>query len=201
MNIRIIKQLDGLLGFMPTWAQVGILLLCYSLSLNASTAGELDQATLKVLYSYKFGKFTNWPEAKLNASSDSFQYCILGQNPFPQVTQNMIIGKPIQGIPLAIDLFDYGLIPEEVLTTCHILFISKSERHRLATILTRLKQTPVLTVSDIHGFSRVGGMITLVEDHGKLRFQINLDSLQQAGISISSKILELAEIVNTRQGL
>ena len=55
---------------------------------------------------------------------------------------------------------------------------------------------PVLTVSDIHGFSDSGGMITLVKDHGKLRFQINQKALQQANMSISSKIIELAEIID-----
>jgi hypothetical protein len=59
-----------------------------------------------------------------------------------------------------------------------------------------LKQVSVLTISDIPKFSHQGGMITLIENLGKLGFQINPIALQQAEVSISSKIMELAEIID-----
>ncbi|NOQ13850.1 MAG: DUF4154 domain-containing protein [Methyloprofundus sp.] len=160
-----------------------------------SHASELDQATLKVLYTYKFGKFTQWPDDKLNATNKHFQYCILGENPFSQKDLNMISGKSVQGLPLAIEVFDSGLVPQEVLARCHLVFISRSEKRRLATILSSLKKLPVLSISDMTEFSAQGGMITLIESEGKLHFQINPDALQQAHISMSSKIMELADIV------
>lgn len=167
--------------------------------INSSFADNIDPATLKALYTYKFGKFATWPDNKLSVSTKHFQYCILGQNPFPQNTLSKINGKSVQGIPLLIEVFDSGLVPEEVLSTCHIVFISRSEKYRLATILNSLDKDSVLTVSDISGFSDKGGMITLVNDLGKLRFQINQQALQLANLSISSKIMELAEIIITRQ--
>lgn len=200
MREKKIKQscLSLRLTTVRTWFQPVILLvLCLfgSLSINTSRASELDQVTLKILYTYKFGKFTQWPDSKLNTATDRFQYCIIGQNPFPQKKLNMIIGKPVQGIPLAVEVFDSGLVLKEVLSGCHVVFISVSEKHRLATILASLRQTAILTISDIPEFSSYGGMITLIESQGKLRFQINPKALQQANISMSSKIMELAEIV------
>jgi len=177
---------------------ITLLVLCISgiLPTSVCSADELEQAKLKVLYTYKIGKFAEWPDNKLNATTGNFQLCILGRNPFSQQALNMIIGKSVQGIPLSIETFDSSLITEEVLSTCHIVFISSSEKKRLSTILFSLQKMPVLTVSDIHGFSDSGGMITLVKDHGKLRFQINQKALQQANISVSSKIIELAEIID-----
>jgi len=177
---------------------VTLLVLCVlgALSITASHADELELTTLKSLYSYKFGKFTQWPDNKLNSASTNFRYCILGQNPFSQNTLNMISGKSVQGIPLSVELFASGLVPKEVLSACHIVFITKSEKYRLATILLSLNNKSVLTISDIQGFSAKGGMVTLIDDRGKLRFQINPLALQQAALSISSKIMELAEIVN-----
>ena len=172
-----------------------LLVLCIS-DISIGNADELDQATLKALYTYKFGKFTEWPDKKLNAATGQFQYCILGQNPFSQSTLKLIIGKSVQSVPLTVEVFDSGLVPEEVLSACHILFVSQSEKYRLSTILTSLKRASVLTISDIPEFSGQGGMITLTENRGKLRFQINPKALQQADIFISSKIMELAEIVD-----
>ncbi len=173
------------------------MLTCFVI--KTSFSGNIDPATLKALYTYKFGKFATWPDNKFNVSTNHFQYCILGQNPFPQNTLSVIEGKSVQGVPLAIEVFDTGLVPEEVLSTCHIVFISRSEKYRLATILSSLKFIPILTVSDIPGFSDKGGMITLVNELGKLRFQINQLALLHANLTISSKIMELAEIINKRQ--
>ncbi len=183
----------------------GVVLLIISLSclLFSSTGNtnEVDKSTLKALYTYKFGKFTQWPTNKLNITTESFEYCILGASPFSQTTMDLIIGKTIQSIPITIKVFSSGLIPENVLSACHILFISKSEKRRLATLFNRLKKLPVLTVSDIRDFSLKGGMITLTEELGQLRFQINPRVVQQADISISSKMMELAETIDDGQGL
>ncbi|BCG66015.1 MAG: hypothetical protein methR_P3887 [Methyloprofundus sp.] len=166
---------------------------------HVSHADKLDQATVKALYTYKFGKFTQWPDNKLNSSSGHFQYCILGQNPFSLQTLNMITGKSVQGLPLTIAVFGSGLVPDKALAACHVVFISKSEKHRLSTILSSLQQAPVLTVSDISEFSAKGGMVTLINKQSRLRFQVNQTALQQANITLSSKIMELADIVNTGQ--
>lgn len=184
--------------------QGGFLLIISLSCLLFSSAGnvnELDTSTLKALYTYKFGKFTKWPTDKLNMTTESFEYCILGAPPFFQTTMDMIIGKTIQGIPISIKVFSSGLIPEEVLSACHILFISKSEKRRLSTLFSRIKKLPILTVSDIRNFSYHGGMITLTEKQGQFRFQINPNVLQQANIFISSKIMKLAEIVDSGQQL
>lgn len=175
---------------------IQIILCIISFSqISVGKADELDPAMLKAIYTYKFGKFTQWPDKKLNSAISHFLYCILGQNPFPLQTLDLVTQESVQGIPITIEVFESGLIPKEVLSRCHIVFISRSEKHRLSTILTSLKNTPTLTVSDILQFSEKGGMITLVKDRGKLRFQVNQKVLQQANLSISSKIMELAEII------
>ncbi len=196
-------QFDRLFPFccLRPWPRLVVLLaLCLSgfLHTGASNAEQMDQTTLKALYTYQFGKFTQWPDNKFNADTKQFQYCILGQNQFSQQMMRMFIGKTVQGLPMNIKVFDSGLVPETVLSKCHVLFISKSERHRLTTIFASLKQVPVLTISDIDGFSNQGGMITLTEKQGKIHFQINPKAIQLTGVSMSSKIMELAEIVNNK---
>lgn len=175
-----------------------LLILCIANSLYTvpGHANELDKVTLKALYTYKFGKFTAWPEKKLTPASNRFLYCILGQSQFSQTMKILFTGKSVKEIPVSIEVFNSGLVPEEVLSTCHVVFISQSEKHRLSTIFSSLKQMPVLTISDIQHFSHQGGMVTITEDQGNFRFQINPDALQLAGLSMSSKILELAEIIN-----
>ena len=54
---------------------------------------------------------------------------------------------------------------------------------------------PVLTVSDGKGFSQSGGIIELYIDDGRIRFAINVDAADHAGVHLSSRLLGLAKIV------
>jgi YfiR/HmsC-like len=166
---------------------------------NAAQENTLSEDTLKALYSYKFALFTEWPTAKLNAN-DSLGFCIAGKNPFSPTTLTNIEGKPVKEKSLHIEVFDSGLLSEESLDSCFILFVSRSETQRLPAILNAIRQLPILTISDIQGFSNHNGMITLVKSGEHIQFEINLDAINQAGLTISSKIIELATaLVKTTQ--
>ncbi len=78
---------------------------------------------------------------------------------------------------------------------CHILFISRSENERVPEILSAVKNRPVLTVSDGDGFASQGGIIEFFTDKSRIRLRINLDAAQAANLTISSKLLRVAEIV------
>jgi YfiR/HmsC-like len=159
---------------------------------------SVNEDTLKAVYTYHFGKFTDWPANRTAARNAHFNLCILGTNPFGRGALESIEGKPVKARPLHTEIFDSGLLSQEALQACDILYISYSEKHRVNKIIAEIEGLPVLTVSDIEGFSHLGGMITLVTIEQKIRFQINRLALERAGLTISSKILELAEIVNDR---
>ena len=52
----------------------------------------------------------------------------------------------------------------------------------------------VLTICDCANFTTSGGMISLVEVNKRLRFRVNLKVLKAGGISLSSRLLQLAII-------
>ena len=58
-----------------------------------------------------------------------------------------------------------------------------------------MKGAPVLTVGDGDGFARGGGMIGLFVEDGRMRFAINPNAAQRAGLRLSSQLLKLARIV------
>ncbi len=77
-----------------------------------------------------------------------------------------------------------------------MLFISRSESGRLEQIVGSLRGRSILTVGDSENFVRRGGMISFVSERNKLRLRINRDLAAAAGLTISSKLLRVAEIVN-----
>ena len=52
---------------------------------------------------------------------------------------------------------------------------------------------PVLTISDIEGFTEFGGTAQLFFEYGQLRFRVQMASAMRARLLISSKLLILAK--------
>jgi hypothetical protein len=84
---------------------------------------------------------------------------------------------------------------DQDLRQCQLLFISRSEKDHVGSILAKLAGGTVLTVSEIEGFSTTGGVIGLVFDDDRVRFEINLDNAASAGLTISAKLSSLARTV------
>ena len=80
---------------------------------------------------------------------------------------------------------------------CQILFIGSSERKRLPSIFAELWTMGVLTVGETEGFASQGGIVNFKLGGGRVRLEINIDAAAQAKLRISSKVLNLAQIVNT----
>ena len=89
--------------------------------------------------------------------------------------------------------------PAKVTTTgaspVRILFISSSEQARLRDVLTAAKELSILTVGDLPEFTDVGGMIRFLLVDGRVRFDINATAVEQAHLTVSSKLLNVAHAV------
>ncbi|MCH9696604.1 MAG: YfiR family protein [Gammaproteobacteria bacterium] len=183
---------------MKIWNCLGVLILVSLQLLFSAQATEagIDENTMKAVYSFSFGKFTHWPELP-NQRADKLGFCIFGENPFSRTVVDSYEGRIIKGRKLRIQIFDSGLLADDALPECQILYVSQSEKMRIRQVIDSLSHQPILTVSDIQGFSNQGGMITLVKSDDRITFEINPGALTRAGISISSKILELAKVVHT----
>jgi len=175
---------------------ISILLLLAS---NAPHAGAEDDMTgeylVKAAFLYNFAKFVEWPNEAFPDARSPISLCILGDDPFGAALET-IRGKAVRGRKLVIK--KYTQI--ENIQTCHILFISSSERDRLNQVLDLLKTSNVLTVGDIEKFANKGGVVNLIKIGNKIKFEINVAKAREAGLKISSKLLKLAKIVGDDQG-
>ena len=64
-------------------------------------------------------------------------------------------------------------------------------KDQLAELFRTLASAPVLTVSEVDGFTSAGGMINFFSDDKKVRFEINNEMATRARLKISSKLLAL----------
>jgi hypothetical protein len=150
---------------------------------------------VKALFLFNFAQFVQWPAGTFTGPDDTLNIGILGEDPFGGFLYNIVKGEKANGHPLAVQRFSRI----EDVEDCQLLFVSASESKRLKNILAVMNGKSVLTVSDIEGFARSGGMIRLMMAGGKVHFRINLVSTKKARLRISSKLLRLAEIAGTER--
>jgi hypothetical protein len=75
---------------------------------------------------------------------------------------------------------------------CHVLFLCPSEQPFRARILPPLQKDGLLLVGDQPGFLEAGGIINLVIEEKKVRFEVNLAAAGRAKLQIRSSLLRLA---------
>lgn len=148
---------------------------------------------VKAVFLFNFTQFVEWPEKIFSADNEPLVIGILGDDPFGAFLDETIKGESVNGHPLKVQRFT----KLDQLTTCHVLFISQTEKNQVKSILLGLERKSILTVSDINNFAKQGGMIRFVTESNKTRIRINLEAAKKEGLTISSKLLRLAEIVAT----
>ena len=164
------------------------LLVVASNVLGQAKPGEYQ---VKAAYLYNFGRFVEWPAKLTTANTGSFTICVLGDDPFGPALDTTLAGEMIGNQKVAARRI--SSLQESV--DCQILFISLSEAKRLNRIIEALGNSAVLTVSDIPQFSQRWGMIQLVMEGNRIRFEVNLAATQRAGLTLSSELLKVATAV------
>jgi hypothetical protein len=168
----------------------GFILLSGPASLSAQAkASEYD---VKAAYLFNFGKFVRLsPQAHAN-HRDTFDICLLGQEP---------IGKILDGLT-ANERIDDRLVriirvqDASQARACDITYIGSSEGDRVENDLAALAGSDVLTVSDAPRFLTRGGMIQFVMVANHVRFAVDLDAVKRTHLVLSSELLRVASSVS-----
>lgn len=146
-----------------------------------------DEYQLKAAITYKVAKFVKWPADAFAHTDQQFVICVLGDKQtvkgFRSLEGQSLGGRTVQIINLpSADKFQHG----------QLLYIAESHENKVDQILSTLKNSPVLTISDVSSFAARGGMINLIRKGKNVRFAINLVSSHEANLQISSKLNALA---------
>jgi hypothetical protein len=170
------------------WLVLSAALFSGGLRLSAQTATS-PEYQIKAVFLFNFAQFVDWPPKAFADAQTPLVIGILGEDLFGSYLDETVRGEKVNNRPLVVQRF--RRIGE--IKACHVLFISRSENARLEEILASLKGRSILTVGDNDDFALRGGMIRFVTEKNKIRMRINLEAVKAANLTISSKLLRLAE--------
>ena len=172
---------------------VVILFPVFAMSMICPSQQEsLPEYQVKAVFLYNFAQFVEWPPHAFAEGNAPLIIGILGSDPFGNYIDEIIKGENVNGHPLIVKRCQ--TIDE--IKTCHILFIGSNEKDRVKLICEKLKSRNILTVGDVPNFAKQGGMVRFFIEDNKTKIRINLEAAKKEDLSISSKLLRLAEIVN-----
>jgi len=173
-----------------TWFIAAVLAASGLVSPPPATASP--EYRLKAVFLFNFAQFVKWPPQAFPQGQTSLIIGVLGDDPFGSDLDETVRGEQVNNRPLTVQRFRRL----EDVKTCHILFISRSEADRSGQILTTLRGRGILTVGDSESAAMRGAIIRFATENNKIRLKINLQAAKDADLTISSKLLRSADLVN-----
>jgi len=190
---------EGCLRTPPAARGAAAILLLALIQIPAFSADAKGKVTreydLKAAFLFNFTQFVEWPAQAFSDANAPFAICILGEDPIGPSLDEILENEFVRNHRLVVRRYR----SVEEINTCQILFISQSESSRLDQILGFLAGRSILTVGETEGFAARSGMIRFAVTANKLTLRINLEAAMAARLTISSKLLRLAEIVTPEE--
>lgn len=173
-----------------SWMRLFVPAMAVALLVRSSTAAEpAPEYDVKAAFLLNFTKFVEWPPNAFADSRSQLVLCILGKDPFGRALDEVVQGEAVNGHTLTIRRIPQPPVPQ----TCQVVFVDP-ELKDVAKILAGLPPG-VLTVGEGDRFAREGGMIALVVDNRRVRFDINPAAAQNGGLKLSSRLLNVARSI------
>lgn len=148
---------------------------------------------VKAVFLFNFSRFVEWPPAAFANPDAPFVIGVFGYDPFGSQLDEATRGETVDGRPLVIRRIHNVRDAAD----CQILFVHASEDARLDGVLAALNHSSTLTVSDLDDAGRRGVMIALATQKNRIQLRVNVDSARAAHLTISSKLLRSAQIVDS----
>jgi len=159
--------------------------------LQAQDNTSSRELQVKAAYLYNFTRFVTW-EKNPAAGGGKIIIGFIGAGEIADVLDSFLRSS---GNDKQVEVRRFPPDSEN-LDKCHILFIEPGNGVQLDNILKKIKMKPILTVGDTPDFVKRGGMVGLFEEGGRIRIRLDLERAESAGMNISSKLIEVSQLVN-----
>jgi hypothetical protein len=158
----------------------------------AARAQASRESDLKAALLFNLSQFVEYPASAFPEADSPIVIAVLGRDPFGRTLDDLVRPVTVKGRRIVIER--YATV--EALRSAHVLFIASNRESAWPDILDKTRSRPILTVADFPNFARRGGMIEFFRsDEDKLRLRINLPAARDSGLTLSAKLLRVAEVI------
>ena len=176
---------------------ISILMVAQESVYSAQTSSSEGQ--VKAAFLYNFAQFIQWPNPAFADRDTLFTMCVMG-DPFEGILEKAIEKETLNGRRIAVR----RISSPDNLPGCHLIYIGRLESRRSAEVIEAADHIfaaeglAILTVGDSEDFINRGGMIRFIDAGDRVRFEINPEAAERVSLRVSSRLLQLADIVKPR---
>lgn len=144
---------------------------------------QLNSVSLKSLFIYNFTKHVDWPE-----SGNAQIYVGVVNDPgLSEKLQQVLKNKRIKEKTFEV----LSVRSPEDAQRCQLVFIPASQGYHLKQFIKWLDGKNVLIVTEGNDMAAKGAAISIIENNGKLTFEVNEQAIYKSGLSVSKELIRL----------
>lgn len=152
---------------------------------------------VKAAFLYNFTKFVEWQADRFPDESTPIRIAVIGKNPFEGELEKTVRERKVNGRSITV-LFLPTAEATSAPVLCHVVFVPAGEERSFERLAASLESTGALTVGESSRFTDHGGIVTFTTVDNKVRFEINADAAERAGLRISAQLQKLATTVRRK---
>jgi hypothetical protein len=170
---------------LPRWL---FLLFLVGSVLPATAQQPSLEYDVRAAFILNFVRYVEWPPPD---RQPPLRICVLGENPFGNRLTEIVAGEQWEGGSIEVQ----GVPDLRQGIDCHLVYVPASATSRFTAGASLLAGRAVLTVGEHEDFLEQGGIMRLFLEDNRVRFSVNQESADRAGLQISSRLLRLARAV------
>ena len=171
------------LGISRWWIGAGLISLLAGLA-----AGSVDpEDELKAATVLTFVRHTVWLQG---VPTGPITIGVMGRPSMIRTLQRTLDGKTANN--RGIRIVDARASVE--LNSCHVLYMATDDNNQVRQTLAGARASHALTIGETGRFLEDGGAVNLLFVDGHMSFEVSVEALDRAGVSISSTLLRYGQV-------
>lgn len=168
-----------------------LMLLPFSGSIESFAQPQVTEPELKAAFLLNFASYVEWPPERLGPAGSPFVFGIVDSPDLADNLEALSRQRLVKERPVEVRRLEAG----DGLDGVHMLFLGRESGRQGAYLLEEAIAASVLTVTEDPAVRPDGSVIHFVVVDGRIRFEVSLDAAQRAGLTVSSRLLGVAQRV------
>ena len=153
-----------------------------------SLAAPYDVYAVKTAFLFRSLHYVEWPSDQMT-DGKNITICFTDTNQFTD-TLASLDQRAINDRTIVLK----NIASYNEMNSCHVIYIAANPSRPVSAIVSDLRNSNILTVSDQAGFSQSGVILNFPVVDEKVTVEINIDAANEQNIRFSAKLLRIAKL-------
>ncbi|MGM0582157.1 MAG: YfiR family protein [Bacteroidota bacterium] len=151
-------------------------------------SGERPIHEIHSMLMFNFIKYVEWPA---DAKAGNFVIAVVGDENVASTIENFYLKRTVKGQSVKVVTADNI----DAVNSAHVLYLSSKKSKEFETAKEKFSGKSTLMITDKKGLGEKGSCINFQEINGKLKFEINQESINGNNLKISNQLSSMGIMI------